>query len=98
MKTLINKTISRLKLKIKTNGPFVMLANGFFRRLFSAFTEQYFRGDGVTLNERFSAPQKAGVSEEEPEELTLNQRFSSNRFGARWRAGFYWFLWQSKLF
>ncbi|XP_072234127.1 uncharacterized protein [Leuresthes tenuis] len=41
--------------------------------------EQYFRGDGVTLNERFSAPQKAGVSEEEPEELTLNQRFSSNR-------------------
>ncbi|KAM4534472.1 uncharacterized protein PAE49_022665 isoform 3-T3 [Odontesthes bonariensis] len=41
--------------------------------------EQYFRGDGVTLNQRFSAPQKAGVSEEEPEELTLNQRFSSNR-------------------
>ncbi|KAM4718449.1 uncharacterized protein FYW61_016270 isoform 1-T1 [Anableps anableps] len=41
--------------------------------------EQYFRGDGVTLNQRFSAPQKGGYSEEELEELTLNQRFSSNR-------------------
>lgn len=39
------------------------------------FTDQYFRGDGLTLNQRFSAPQK-GFSEEE---LTLNQRFSSSR-------------------
>ncbi|XP_013883216.1 uncharacterized protein CXorf23 [Austrofundulus limnaeus] len=37
--------------------------------------DQYFRGDGLTLNQRFSAPQK-GFSEEE---LTLNQRFSSSR-------------------
>ncbi|XP_041824594.1 BCLAF1 and THRAP3 family member 3 isoform X2 [Melanotaenia boesemani] len=41
--------------------------------------EQYFRGDGVTLNERFSAPQGGGYSEGEPEEMTLSQRFSSNR-------------------
>uniref|UniRef100_A0A4W6G2C6 BCLAF1 and THRAP3 family member 3 n=1 Tax=Lates calcarifer TaxID=8187 RepID=A0A4W6G2C6_LATCA len=41
--------------------------------------EQYFRDDGVTLNERFSAPQKGGFSEEETEELTLDERFSSNR-------------------
>ncbi|XP_023252653.1 BCLAF1 and THRAP3 family member 3 isoform X1 [Seriola lalandi dorsalis] len=41
--------------------------------------EQYFRDDGVTLNERFSAPQKGGYSEEETEELTLDERFSSNR-------------------
>lgn len=41
--------------------------------------EQYFRGDGVTLNERFSAPQKGGHSENETEELTLDERFSSNR-------------------
>ncbi|XP_071340548.1 BCLAF1 and THRAP3 family member 3 [Trachinotus anak] len=41
--------------------------------------EQYFRDDGVTLNERFSAPQKGGSSEEETEELTLDERFSSNR-------------------
>uniref|UniRef100_A0A665UQ63 BCLAF1 and THRAP3 family member 3 n=1 Tax=Echeneis naucrates TaxID=173247 RepID=A0A665UQ63_ECHNA len=39
--------------------------------------EQYFRDHGVTLNERFSAPQKG--SEDEAEELTLDERFSSNR-------------------
>ncbi|KAM9337758.1 uncharacterized protein ABDE67_019025 [Symphorus nematophorus] len=41
--------------------------------------EQYFRNDGITLNERFSAPQKGGYSEDETEELTLDERFSSNR-------------------
>ncbi|XP_034717592.1 BCLAF1 and THRAP3 family member 3 isoform X2 [Etheostoma cragini] len=41
--------------------------------------EQYFRNDGVTLNERFSAPQQGGYAEEETEELTLDERFSSNR-------------------
>lgn len=41
--------------------------------------DQYFRDGGVTLNERFSAPQQAGLAEDESEELTLNQRFSSNR-------------------
>ncbi|XP_022075357.2 BCLAF1 and THRAP3 family member 3 [Acanthochromis polyacanthus] len=43
--------------------------------------DQYFRDDGVTLNERFSAPQKGGFIEEEEdvEEMTLDQRFSSNR-------------------
>ncbi|XP_008277295.1 uncharacterized protein CXorf23 isoform X3 [Stegastes partitus] len=41
--------------------------------------DQYFRDDGVTLNERFSTPQKGGFTEEEMEELTLDQRFSSNR-------------------
>lgn len=41
--------------------------------------DQYFRDGGVTLNERFSAPQKGGFAEDETEELTLNQRFSSNR-------------------
>ncbi|XP_037612159.1 BCLAF1 and THRAP3 family member 3 [Sebastes umbrosus] len=41
--------------------------------------EQYFRDDGVTLNERFSAPQKGGYVEDETEELTLDERFSSNR-------------------
>lgn len=46
----------------------------------SVFAEQYFRGDGVTLNERFSAPQKGSSSEDEPEELTLDERFSSNRY------------------
>uniref|UniRef100_A0A8C7ZUV5 Uncharacterized protein n=1 Tax=Oryzias sinensis TaxID=183150 RepID=A0A8C7ZUV5_9TELE len=40
--------------------------------------EQYFSGDGLTLSERFSAPQSAELSED-AEELTLNQRFSSNR-------------------
>lgn len=44
----------------------------------SAATEQYFSGDGLTLSERFSAPQSAELSED-AEELTLNQRFSSNR-------------------
>ncbi|KAK5610874.1 hypothetical protein CRENBAI_024994 [Crenichthys baileyi] len=39
--------------------------------------EQYFKGDGVTLNQRFSAPQKGG--EDKLEERTLNQRFTSNR-------------------
>ncbi|XP_029282238.1 BCLAF1 and THRAP3 family member 3 [Cottoperca gobio] len=41
--------------------------------------EQYFRDDGVSLNERFSAPQKGGGSEDETEELTLDERFSANR-------------------
>lgn len=41
--------------------------------------EQYFRDGGVTLNERFSSPQKGGYLEEETEELTLDERFSSNR-------------------
>ncbi|XP_015225550.1 PREDICTED: uncharacterized protein CXorf23-like [Cyprinodon variegatus] len=41
--------------------------------------EQYFRGDGLTLNKRFSAPQKGGYSQDDSEELTLNQRFSSSR-------------------
>ncbi|XP_044031931.1 BCLAF1 and THRAP3 family member 3 isoform X2 [Siniperca chuatsi] len=41
--------------------------------------EQYFRDDGVTLNERFSAPQKGGCSDDEMEELTLDERFSSTR-------------------
>lgn len=41
--------------------------------------EQYFRDGGLTLNERFSAPQKGGSSEDETEELTLDERFSSNR-------------------
>lgn len=41
--------------------------------------DQYFRDGGVTLNERFSAPQQGAFAEEEAEELTLNQRFSSNR-------------------
>lgn len=41
--------------------------------------EQYFRDDGVSLNERFSAPQKGGYVEDEAEELTLDERFSSNR-------------------
>lgn len=45
----------------------------------SAFTEQYFKGDGVTLNERFSASQKGSFPEEETDELTLNQRFSTSR-------------------
>uniref|UniRef100_A0A671WYE4 Uncharacterized protein n=1 Tax=Sparus aurata TaxID=8175 RepID=A0A671WYE4_SPAAU len=45
--------------------------------------EQYFRDGGVTLNERFSAPQKGGFPEEETEELTLDERFSSNRYPVR---------------
>lgn len=43
--------------------------------------EHYFRGDGITLNERFSAPQDGGLSEEEMMELTLDQRFSSHSRG-----------------
>lgn len=43
-------------------------------------TELYFGGSGITLNERFSAPQTGGYSEDkEAEELTLDRRFSSNR-------------------
>uniref|UniRef100_A0A7N6BR59 Uncharacterized protein n=1 Tax=Anabas testudineus TaxID=64144 RepID=A0A7N6BR59_ANATE len=38
------------------------------------------KGQHITLNERFSAPQKGGYSEEETEELTLDERFSSNRY------------------
>ncbi|XP_047468239.1 BCLAF1 and THRAP3 family member 3 isoform X2 [Mugil cephalus] len=41
--------------------------------------DQYFRDGGPTLNERFSVPQKGGYAEEELEELTLDERFSSNR-------------------
>ncbi|XP_035474581.2 BCLAF1 and THRAP3 family member 3 isoform X2 [Scophthalmus maximus] len=41
--------------------------------------EHYFRDDGLTLNERFSAAQRGSVSEEEVAELTLDERFSSNR-------------------
>ncbi|XP_075936944.1 uncharacterized protein LOC142937750 [Anarhichas minor] len=41
--------------------------------------EQYFRDDGVSLSERFSTPQTGGYSEDESEELTLDERFSSNR-------------------
>nr|XP_040022787.1 uncharacterized protein zgc:112982 isoform X1 [Gasterosteus aculeatus aculeatus] len=37
--------------------------------------DQYFRDNGLTLNQRFSAPQK----DEGSEELTLDERFSSNR-------------------
>lgn len=40
---------------------------------------QYFRDGGVTLNERFSAPPPGAFAEDEAEELTLNQRFSSSR-------------------
>uniref|UniRef100_A0A8D3AC07 Uncharacterized protein n=1 Tax=Scophthalmus maximus TaxID=52904 RepID=A0A8D3AC07_SCOMX len=43
--------------------------------------EHYFRDDGLTLNERFSAAQRGSVSEEEVAELTLDERFSSNRYG-----------------
>ncbi|KAM8822334.1 uncharacterized protein ACB058_021477 [Synchiropus picturatus] len=39
--------------------------------------EVYFRGDAITLNQRFSAPRHESVPEEEKEELTLNQRFST---------------------
>ncbi|KAM8822839.1 uncharacterized protein AB9W97_005056 isoform 2-T2 [Spinachia spinachia] len=41
--------------------------------------DQYFRDDGLTLNQRFSAPQKGGFPEDGSEELTLDERFSSNR-------------------
>ncbi|KAM9332101.1 uncharacterized protein KZ484_017308 [Pholidichthys leucotaenia] len=44
--------------------------------------DQYFRGNEVTLNERFSAPQEGSYEEEEEEVelgLTLDERFSSNR-------------------
>ena len=51
------------------------------------FAEQYFRDEGVTLNERFSAPQKGGYSEKETEELTLDERFSSSRCVWRCRTG-----------
>uniref|UniRef100_A0A3Q3WI80 Uncharacterized protein n=1 Tax=Mola mola TaxID=94237 RepID=A0A3Q3WI80_MOLML len=44
--------------------------------------EQYFRDSGVTLNQRFSAPQEGSYSEE-TEELTLDQRFTSNRYPVR---------------
>ncbi|XP_061569895.1 BCLAF1 and THRAP3 family member 3 [Cololabis saira] len=41
--------------------------------------DQYFRGEGVSLNERFSAPAAESFPDEAGEELTLNQRFSSSR-------------------
>uniref|UniRef100_A0A3B3ZZV6 Uncharacterized protein n=1 Tax=Periophthalmus magnuspinnatus TaxID=409849 RepID=A0A3B3ZZV6_9GOBI len=40
----------------------------------------YFRGKDITLNERFSAPQKVGYDDEEPHEITLSERFGSNRY------------------
>uniref|UniRef100_A0A3Q3D8U4 Uncharacterized protein n=1 Tax=Hippocampus comes TaxID=109280 RepID=A0A3Q3D8U4_HIPCM len=42
--------------------------------------ELYFKGNGITLNQRFSAPQRGDDGEEEPRGLTLNQRFSSNQY------------------
>uniref|UniRef100_A0A8C3B260 Uncharacterized protein n=1 Tax=Cyclopterus lumpus TaxID=8103 RepID=A0A8C3B260_CYCLU len=42
--------------------------------------EQYFRGGGVTLSQRFSTPQKDVYAEDESEELTLDERFSANRY------------------
>nr|XP_057915414.1 BCLAF1 and THRAP3 family member 3 isoform X2 [Doryrhamphus excisus] len=44
--------------------------------------ELYFKGEGITLNKRFSAPQKSSHSEEESVGMTLDQRFSSNHFNA----------------
>uniref|UniRef100_A0A672H618 BCLAF1 and THRAP3 family member 3 n=1 Tax=Salarias fasciatus TaxID=181472 RepID=A0A672H618_SALFA len=41
--------------------------------------DQYFRGGGLTLNQRFSAPPNSSCSEDEAQELTLDRRFSSNR-------------------
>ncbi|XP_034023857.1 BCLAF1 and THRAP3 family member 3 isoform X4 [Thalassophryne amazonica] len=41
--------------------------------------DQYFRDSGVSLNERFAAPQKGGYSDGDLEELTLDERFSSKR-------------------
>ncbi|XP_037311285.2 uncharacterized protein zgc:112982 [Pungitius pungitius] len=41
--------------------------------------DQYFRGNGLSLNQRFSEPQKGGFHEDGSEELTLDERFSSNR-------------------
>lgn len=44
------------------------------------FPEQYFGGGGITLNQRFSAPQAAAFAEdEEAEKPTLNQRFSAHQ-------------------
>lgn len=52
------------------------------------FAERYFGGRGITLNERFSAPQKPASSEDqEPQKLTLNQRFSSNQCVLCWGDG-----------
>ncbi|XP_057680813.1 eukaryotic translation initiation factor 3 subunit A [Corythoichthys intestinalis] len=41
--------------------------------------ELYFKGDGMTLNERFSELTQGEYREEEGAGLTLDQRFSSNR-------------------
>ncbi|XP_072306584.1 uncharacterized protein [Eucyclogobius newberryi] len=41
--------------------------------------ELYFGGDRVTLDERFSAPQRGGYEADELHELTLSERFSANR-------------------
>lgn len=58
-------------------------------RCWYVFTEQYFGGRGITLNERFSAPQKVGSSEDkETEKPTLNQRFSSNQCVTCWEQYF----------
>lgn len=58
---------------------FIVLTHMLVSKVSSVFTDQYFRDNGITLTERFSAPQKGGYSEEEAEELTLDERFSSNR-------------------
>ncbi|XP_054621497.1 BCLAF1 and THRAP3 family member 3 [Dunckerocampus dactyliophorus] len=47
--------------------------------------ELYFKGEGITLNKRFSAPQK-GHCEEEGAGMTLDQRFSSNNFNSNMSA------------
>ncbi|KAK7877409.1 hypothetical protein WMY93_031896 [Mugilogobius chulae] len=42
----------------------------------------YFGGEGITLNQRFSAPQRGGHEDEEPHGLTLSERFSSSRLNS----------------
>uniref|UniRef100_A0AAV2L288 Uncharacterized protein n=1 Tax=Knipowitschia caucasica TaxID=637954 RepID=A0AAV2L288_KNICA len=42
----------------------------------------YFGGEGISLNERFSASQTEGRTEDEPHEMTLSERFSSKRLNA----------------
>lgn len=41
--------------------------------------DQYFGGQGITLTERFSILQSGEYVREEPQGMTLNKRFSSNR-------------------
>uniref|UniRef100_A0A672H5X3 Uncharacterized protein n=1 Tax=Salarias fasciatus TaxID=181472 RepID=A0A672H5X3_SALFA len=40
--------------------------------------DQYFRGGGLTLNQRFSAPPNSSCSEDEAQELTLDRRFMTS--------------------